>query len=62
MKAIKFLNEVKNEVKQVSWPKRKETMTIVVVIAIVVGLSSLFFLFVDYVVYSIIDWFLNFGK
>jgi preprotein translocase SecE subunit len=61
MQILNFLKEVHTEVKKVVWPKPRDTVVIVAIVAVVVFISSLFFLCVDYLVYSAIDIFLAFG-
>lgn len=60
MKIFKFVEEVIVEAKRVIWPKHKEVYVIVLTVCVVVAISSVFFLFVDYCIYNLIDLFLNF--
>ncbi|MDD4555804.1 MAG: preprotein translocase subunit SecE [Alphaproteobacteria bacterium] len=46
---IQFLRQVKQEVKKVSWPARKEVVQTLIMVAIIVALASTFFFFVDQV-------------
>lgn len=50
----KFVREVRQEMKRVTWPTRKETIVSTVTVLIVVALASAFFLFVDVLAGSII--------
>ncbi len=44
---IQFLRQVKQEVKKVSWPARKEVVQTFIMVAIIVAIASTFFFFVD---------------
>ena len=61
MGALGFLKEVQTELLKVFWPKPREIGVVVLTVGVVVCISSLFFLCIDYVVYKIIEQFLNFG-
>ena len=54
-KAIEFLNEVKVEVKRVTWPSRKEAMGGTMVVLVVVFLVALFLGLVDAVLSKIVQ-------
>lgn len=45
----KFVREVRQEMRRVSWPSRKETMVSTSMVLVLVTLASLFFLLVDLV-------------
>ena len=57
----KFVREVRREVAQVTWPTRRETMISVIMVLIMVALASLFFLMVDQVFASIVQFVLSLG-
>lgn len=59
MRWLQFLGEVMAEARRVTWPAPRETAVVVCVVAVVVAIASLFFLCVDYVIFSAIDFFLN---
>ena len=61
MRIFKFLKEVKAEIHSVAWPTNREVFIISGVIAIVILITSLFFLSTDYVVYNLLKLFWNLG-
>jgi len=52
---IQFINEVKAEVKKVTWPSRKETTVSTIAVFIMVALASTFLFFAD----QILAWIIN---
>lgn len=44
---IQFFRQVKQEVKKVTWPTRKEVMQTGMMVIIIVAIASAFFFFVD---------------
>ncbi|RED53747.1 preprotein translocase subunit SecE [Aestuariispira insulae] len=48
----KFVREVRQEAKKVTWPTRKETGVATLMVFVMVTFMSLFFLFVDWVISS----------
>jgi preprotein translocase subunit SecE len=50
----KFVREVRQEMKRVTWPTRKETMVSTVTVLVVVTIASVFFLLVDLFAGSVI--------
>lgn len=44
---IQFFRQVKQEVKKVTWPSKKEVINATRMVIIVVAIASLFFFFVD---------------
>lgn len=44
---IQFLRQVKQEVKKVTWPSKKEVMRATVMVLVIVTIASTFFFFVD---------------
>jgi preprotein translocase subunit SecE len=46
---IVFFRQVRQEVSKVAWPSRKETAVTTVMVFLMVGLASLFFMVVDWV-------------
>jgi preprotein translocase subunit SecE len=61
MNAIKFFNEVKQELSKVTWLTRKETLMSTVMVVVVVLVVSLLFVFVDFVIFNLIKFILNLG-
>ncbi len=51
----KFVREVRQEMKRVTWPSRKETMISTITVLVVVVLASTFFLLVDVIAGSLIS-------
>jgi len=47
---IQFLRQVKQEVKKVSWPTRKEVMQTSAMVMIIVAIAAAFFFFVDQII------------
>lgn len=45
----KFVREVRQEMRRVTWPTRKETMVSTTMVLVLVTLASLFFLLIDLV-------------
>ena len=41
-KVIKFLNEVKGELKKVTWPKRKEVLKLTLIVLFISGIIALY--------------------
>jgi len=41
-KIIKFLNEVKGELKKVTWPKRKEVLKLTLIVLSISGIIALY--------------------
>ena len=44
---IQFFRQVKQEIKKVTWPTKKEVMQSLVMVVILVTIASTFFFFVD---------------
>ncbi|MDF2765417.1 MAG: secE [Rhodospirillales bacterium] len=51
-----FFRQVRQEVSKVTWPTRKETMITTAMVFVMVVLASLFFLAVDWILGSAVDW------
>jgi preprotein translocase subunit SecE len=51
----KFVREVRQEMKRVTWPSRKETMVSTITVLVVVALASTFFLLIDVIAGSLIS-------
>ena len=47
---FKFLQEVREETRKVTWPSRKETMITTAMVFVMVALSSIFFFAADQVI------------
>ncbi len=55
-----FISEVKQEVSKVTWPTRKETLASLVMVLIISALAAVFFLLVDAIISSLVQWVLGF--
>ena len=56
---LEFLQQVREEGNKVTWPSRRETMISTVMVFIMVAVASLFFLAVDFVLHSGVQWVLG---
>jgi preprotein translocase subunit SecE len=54
LKPFKFATEVRQEMRKVTWPTRKETMVSTIMVLVLAALASAFFVFVDWAAGSII--------
>lgn len=61
MNPVKFLREVRQETNKVSWPTRKETMVSTLTVLVMVIIAALFFMLVDGVIATIVEFILGFG-
>lgn len=61
-KIYKFYEQVKQEAQKVVWPSRKELVTSTGVVLAAVLVFSIFCLFLDWGIHSIIQMLLNIGK
>ncbi len=52
----KFVREVRQEMKRVSWPTRKETTVFTTMVLLIAALASVFFVVVDLVAGSLIHY------
>ena len=59
---FKFLQEVRTETDKVTWPTRRETAITTVMVFIMAGLSSIFFLVADQVIRFVITLVLRIGS
>ncbi len=56
---FKFLQEVREETRKVTWPSRKETMITTGMVFVMVAIASVFFLLVDQVVRIVVTFILG---
>lgn len=56
-----FVREVRQETEKVTWPTRKETMITTLVVFLMVFAAALFFLLVDQVLGSLVEFVLGLG-
>ena len=58
---IQFFQEVRREISKVTWPTWKETWLTTVMVFIMVGITMVFFLAVDYLLGVGVQWMLTTG-
>ncbi|MDX1917253.1 MAG: preprotein translocase subunit SecE [Rickettsiaceae bacterium] len=58
----KFWEQVKQELKKITWPTRQEVLTATLVVLVVVLVASLIILSVDYLINAVIQFLLRLGK
>jgi preprotein translocase subunit SecE len=58
----KFIREVRQETAKVTWPSRKETVQTTIMVFVMVTLIAIFFLAVDWVLGSLVQTILGFGR
>jgi len=51
---VKFVEQVKQEAGKVTWPTQKDTAASVLMVMIMVAVASVFFLFVDWAISSVL--------
>jgi len=56
---FEFLQQVREEANKVTWPARREVMISTAMVFIMVALASVFFLIVDAVLHSGVQWVLG---
>lgn len=54
MKVIEFARQVKQEGQKVTWPTRKDTGISLIMVLIMVTITSLFFMFADFIIAKIV--------
>jgi preprotein translocase subunit SecE len=59
---IQFYQQVKQEVAKVTWPTRKETIVTSAMVFLMVIVTSLFFLLVDYILGTGVSYILGLGN
>ena len=58
----KFFEQVKQEVKKITWPTRQEVITSSIIVVVVVIITSMVTLGIDYLINIIIQFLLRLGK
>ena len=58
---LQFFRQVKQEVKKVTWPTKKEVMQSLVMVVIIVAIAATFFFIVDQVLGWIVKTIFSFG-
>lgn len=59
---LTFIQEVRSEVRKVTWPTRRETMVTTVMVFIMAVLASIFFFLADQVLSLMVKFLLGFGS
>ncbi|HPF78846.1 MAG TPA: preprotein translocase subunit SecE [Alphaproteobacteria bacterium] len=59
---IQFFEQVKSEVKKVTWPSRKETTVSTIAVFVMVTLASLFLFFADQILAFLVNLILTIGN
>ena len=62
VEAFKFLQEVREETRKVTWPSRKETMITTAMVFVMVAISSIFFLVADQFIRIAVTFVLGIGS
>jgi len=58
---IQFFRQVRQEVKKVTWPTRKEVMQVTTIVLVIVALAAAFFFMVDVVLAAAVKFILRIG-
>jgi len=58
---IQFFRQVRQEVKKITWPKRKEVTQVTTIVLIIVALAAIFFFAVDVVLAAAVKLILRLG-
>jgi preprotein translocase subunit SecE len=61
-KAFEFIPQVRQEVKKVTWPTRRETLMTTAFVFGFAVIAAIYFMLVDQVVYRMIHFILGFGS
>ncbi|MGH6865463.1 MAG: preprotein translocase subunit SecE [Methyloceanibacter sp.] len=59
---FEFLQQVRTEVSKVTWPTRRETVITTIMVIIMSVAAALFFLAVDWVLSTVVQFVLGFGR
>jgi preprotein translocase subunit SecE len=59
---FRFLQEVREETRKVSWPSRKETMITTAMVFVMVAIASIFFLVSDQIIRVAVTFVLGIGS
>ena len=59
---LTFIQEVRSEVRKVTWPTRRETLVTTVMVFIMAVLASIFFFLADQVLSLMVKFLLGFGS
>ena len=59
---FKFLQEVREETRKVTWPSRKETMITTAMVFVMVAITSVFFMLADQIIRIAVTFVLGLGS
>jgi preprotein translocase subunit SecE len=59
---FKFIQEVREETRKVTWPSRKETMITTAMVFVMVAITSIFFMVADQVIRIAVTFVLGLGS
>ena len=59
---FRFLQEVREETRKVTWPSRKETMVTTAMVFVMVAITSVFFLIADQIIRVAVTFVLGIGS
>ena len=59
---FKFIQEVREETRKVTWPSRKETMITTAMVFVMVAITSVFFMLADQVIRIAVTFVLGLGS
>lgn len=58
----KFIREVRQEMSKVTWPTRQETTISTVMVLVIAVIAAIFFLLVDGILATAVQWILGLGN
>ncbi len=59
---FKFIQEVREETRKVTWPTRKETLITTAMVFVMVAITSVFFLIADQIIRIVVTFVLGMGS
>jgi len=59
---FQFIEEVRQETSKVTWPTWKEVWITTAMVLVMVALTSIFFLFTDLIISTVVQFVLNLGR
>lgn len=62
MNPAKFIREVRQEMGKVTWPTRQETMISTAMVLVLAVIAAIFFLLVDGILATSVQWILGMGN
>ncbi len=58
----KFIPEVREEVRKVTWPSRRETMMTTVFVFVLAVIAAIYFMFVDTIIHKLINGIIDYAS